>query len=61
MDNRTKLEGRQADAILCHGHSQPTVARCVVCRLYLCLECIFEHQGTGHTTKKLQVLTEELT
>lgn len=42
------------DIIYCNNHGQQVSARCLDCRLFLCLDCIIEHQNTTHTVKRLE-------
>ena len=47
------------DIIYCNEHAQASIAKCLACNMFLCLDCLFDHQGYNHPSKKLAVVTEE--
>lgn len=47
------------DIIYCNQHAKPSVAKCLACAKFMCLDCIMDHQNYNHPSKKLSVITEE--
>jgi hypothetical protein len=47
------------DIIYCNNHAQPSIAKCLTCKLFMCMDCVFDHQNLGHPSKKLTLITEE--